>query len=397
MVLMGSLLTRSIFLMSNFTTGEGHMKRFLAIAFVCAFSCCMHAQVVNASVCEILKNPQSFNGKIVRVKGTISAGFDLFVVKGAECGQLINGIWLAYPEGTKAKSGPAAILQLQPARNFAGTVAAIERTPLQLDNNKDFKQFDSLLSTPYKGGGMCLGCGRYAVSATLVGRLDGTVPGLKRDGTGKIVSISGFGNLNAYSARLVLQSVSDVTSQEIDYSKPSVAPKGESSPEADAGAKVAHEFGSSIPLKDQPKRAVDAFGKPGEDNGVMISFGIANEASTKDDLKGQYDSPDGVLFNCTFDGAKLKGDAMGRALAHLGEHIADLRNPEAGIETAGMYQLEYRAWMTTMLSAILTGQKTLMLPGGYVIWNSTWPTTSLNKNTDDALTGFLANEELLAK
>ena len=145
MVLMGSLLTRSIFLMSNFTTGEGHMKRFLAIAFVCAFSCCMHAQVVNASVCEILKNPQSFNGKIVRVKGTISAGFDLFVVKGAECGQLINGIWLAYPEGTKAKSGPAAILQLQPARNFAGTVAAIERTPLQLDNNKDFKQFDSLL------------------------------------------------------------------------------------------------------------------------------------------------------------------------------------------------------------------------------------------------------------
>jgi hypothetical protein len=373
------------------------MKRILSIAFVCAFSCCLHAQVVDTTVCEILKNPQSFNGKIVRVKGAIAAGFDQFIVRGTDCGQQVNGIWLSYPEGTKAKSGPAAILQLQPARNFAGTVAVVDRTPVQLDNNKDFKQFDSLLSTPYKGSGMCLGCGRYAVSATLIGRLDGTVPGLKRDGTGKIVGISGFGNLNAYSARLVLQSVSDVTSHEIDYSKTPIALKGESSPDADAGAKVAREFGSSIPLNDQPKRAVDAFGKEGEDNGVNVGFGVANEASPKAELKGQNDSPDGVLFNCTFDGARLKGDAMGRALAHLGEHIADLRNPEAGIESAGMYQLEYRAWMTTMLSAILTGQKTLMLPGGYVIWNSTWPTANLNRNTDDALTGFLVNEESLTR
>lgn len=395
MVLMGSLLTRSIFLMSNFTTGEGHMKRYLAIAFVCAFSCCMHAQVVDATVCEILKNPPSFNGKIVRVKGTISAGFDQFVVKGAECGQQINGIWLAYPEGTKAKSGPAAILQLQPARNFAGTVTSVERTPVQIDKNKDFKQFDSLLSTPAKISGMCLGCNKYLVSATLVGRLDGAMPGLKRDGTGKIVGISGFGNLNAYSARLVLQSVSDVTSQEIDYAKAS-AIKGEGTSEAAAKAKVDREFGTRSVIQDQAKRAIDAFGKEGDDNGVMVE-GIPNEASARDEAKADHDSPDGVQFNCKFDFDRLKGDLLARAMTHLGEHIADLRNPEAGIETAGMYQLEYRAWMTTMLSAILTGQKTLMLPGGYVIWNSTWPTTSLNKNTDDALTGFLANEELLAK
>jgi hypothetical protein len=372
------------------------MKRALAIIIVLGFSCCLHAQVVDAAVCEILKNPQSFNGKIVRVKGAILAGFDQFVVKGAECGQQINGIWLSYPEGTKAKSGPAAILQLQPARNFAGTVATVERTPVQLDKNKDFKQFDSLLSTPAKVSGNCLGCGRFAVSATLIGRLDGTVPGLKRDGTGKIVGISGFGNLNAYSARLVLQSVSDVTSQEIDYSKTPVVPKGESSPDSDAGARVAREFGYGSVIKDQPKRAIGAFGKEGDDNGVMVE-GIPNEASARDEGKADHDSPDGVQFNCKFNFDRLKGDLMASAMAHLGEHIADLRNPEAGIETAGPYQLEYRAWMTTMLNAIMSGQKTLMLPGGYVIWNSSWPTVSLNKNTDDALTGFLANEALLAK
>jgi hypothetical protein len=373
------------------------MKRPLALAFVCAFSCCLYAQVVDTTACDILKSPQSFNGKIVRVKGTVSAGFYQFVVKAPGCGQHVNAIWLTYPEGTKGKAGPVAILQLQPASNFGGTVAPAERASVQLDKNKDFKQFDSALSSPYKGGPMCLGCVRYEVSATLVGRLDGAVAGIQRDSAGKIVAISGFGNLNAYSARLVLQSVSDVSPREIDYSKAQTATKGEPLSASDAGSKVASEFGPDVPLKDQPKRAVEAFGKEGEDNGVNVGSGVANEVNQKNEWKSQSGSPDGVLFNCTFDGDRLKGDAMGRALAHLGEHIADLRNPETGIEAAGMYQLEYRAWFTTMLGGIQVGQKTLMLPGGYLIWSSAWPTAGLNKNTDDALTSFLANPELLNK
>jgi hypothetical protein len=372
------------------------MRRLIVLFSVFAFSCCLHAQVVDATVCDILKNPQSFNGKIVRVKGTVAAGFDQFVVKGAECGQRVNGIWLSYPEGTKAKSGPAAILQLQPAKNFAGTVAAVNRVPVQLDKNKDFKQFDSLLSMPYKGNGMCLGCVRYEVNATLVGRLDGTVPALSRDSAGKIIAISGFGNLNGYSARLVLQSVSDVTPQEIDYAKTLSAAKGNSPADSEAGTKVAREFGGSIRLQEQPKRAIDAFGKEGDDNGVMLSS-TPNEASAKNDAQGETNSPDGVLLNCRLDFDRLKGDEMGRAMTHLGEHIADLRNPEPGIEAAGPYQLEYRAWLTTALGAIDSGQKTLMLPGGYLIWNSAWPTAELNMRTNDALTSFLTNEEQFAK
>jgi len=34
-----------------------------------------------------------------------------------------------------------------------------------------------------------------------------------------VTGVGGFGNLNRYNARLVLQSVSDVVTQEIDYSK----------------------------------------------------------------------------------------------------------------------------------------------------------------------------------
>jgi hypothetical protein len=383
---------------------KSRMKRLFALASVLAFSCCLHAQAVDTTVCDILKNPQSFNGKIVRVKGTVSAGFDQFVIKGTGCSQHVNGIWLAYPEGTKAKAGPAAVLELQPAKNFTGTVAAVERTPVQLDkNNKDFKQFDSWLSTSNKGDGLCLGCRRYTVTATLVGRLDGVAPGLKRDKAGKIVSISGFGNLNAYSARLVLQSVSDLTSQEIDYSKSAAATKGDvlvDVPGSDAVAnahKVAAAFGSGNPLGDRIELAAAAFPKQGGHNGVVVSFGPPNQALAKDDAKGSSDSPDGVLFNCQLDSNRLRGAALSIAIAYEGTLINDLREPQKAEGRVELYELEYNAWQSAVVGAIGNRLRTFTAPGGYLLWNGAWTTEERTRLVDDGVKGFLANEALLSR
>ena len=208
------------------------MKRFLALAVFCAFALGLHAQVADTTVCDVLKNPTAFDGKIVRIKATVAAGLDQFVLKGPGCGHYVNAIWLSYPEGSKGKAGPADLLQVQMARNFTGTVPAVARTPVTLDKSKDFKQFDSLLSTPHKGAAMFLGCNRYEVTATLVGRLDGVEDaGVRRDAAGKIVGVSGFGNLNGYKARLVLQSVSEVTPQEADYTKSDAITKSDSPPD----------------------------------------------------------------------------------------------------------------------------------------------------------------------
>ena len=230
---------------------------------------------------------------------------------------------------------------------------------------------------------MCLGCTKYEVSATLVGRLDGAVAGLTRDKTGKIVGISGFGNLNAYSARLVLQSVSEVTPQEIDYSK--VASIIKADPTLDSGGskpvaeahKAATAFGPGNPLGNQIERAANAFGKEGDNNGVEIAFGGVNEASARSEQKGERNSPDGVLFNCIFDSSRLKGDALSRAIVHMGQHVADLRSPAAGAENAHLYELEFQAWGTTTFSAIGGRQKTFTLPGGYLVWNADWPKESM--------------------
>jgi hypothetical protein len=391
------------------------MKRSFVVALaIVGLACGLRAQtqpqVMDTTVCDVVKNPAPFDGKIVRIKGLVIAGLDQFAVKDAgdpNCGYPVNAIWLSYPQGTKGKAGPAAILQLQPAKNFSGKYTASTRAAVTLDKSKDFKQFDSLLSQPHqKGADMCLGCMRYQVTATLVGRLDTVADAtVKRDASGKIVGLGGFGNMNAYPARLVLQSVSDVTPKEIDYSKNDDATKGDA-PQAPGGG---NDLGSATsfiqkaagaltasPAKDLAEKAVNAYGKPGEQNGVIVDFGRTNEIPANEGLSTQ-DSPDGVLYNCIFNEDRLQGGALSRAIAHMGTHISELRDPEKGNEDAPAYVLESDAWVVTTVTSLATGQKFLTMPGGYLIWDANWPADQRNDKMQSALTDFLANEMELSR
>lgn len=381
------------------------MTRFFVLLFLfSATATSLSAQTVDASVCDILSNPQSFDGKIVRVKGEIASGFEEFVLRDSSCKQSIDGIWLSYPEGTKAKAGPAALVQLQLARNSSAAVVNPNKSTVKLDKDKNFKEFDSLLSTPYKSGGMCLGCMRYTVAATVVGRLDGVKEaGVVRNTAGKFIGISGYGTLNLYRARLVLQSVSDVSGHEIDYSKTISATKDDAASESSGGDPVAaaHQaaraFSPDSQSAKQVERAADAFGKPGEDNGVEVGFGVANEVTKNDGPQSDQNSPDGLVFNCTFDMGRLKGDGLAHAITHVGTHVADIRENQTSTAGEKAYDLEYRAWRTTVLSAVASKQKTLRLPGGYLVWNSAWAAADRNKLVDEGIDSFLNDWAFLKK
>lgn len=397
------------------------MKHFIVlIGLLLAFECGLHAQAaappilpVDVKVCDVVKNPASFDGKMVRIKGTVVAGFDEFVIKDAtdpNCGYQVNGIWLSYPQGSKAKSGPVAIVTAQPAHNFAGTLKTATRTPVTLDKSKDFKQFDSLLAQPHqKGLDMCLGCARYEVTATLVGRLDTVADAsIKRDASGKIAGFGGFGNMNAYPARLVLESVSDVTPKEIDYSKTDAISKGDSPltppPGSGGGPEIDDPFATAVrlashvaagPAAEQSQKAVAQFPKPKEQNGVSVVYGVGNEVTP--DGQGAKDSPDGVLYNCILNRDHLQGPSMVIALFHVGQHVADLRSPKPGSDGTPFLVNENDAWVVTSIAAIVGGQKFLTLPGAYLFWNTAWTADERQDKMEAALKDFLSNEALLSR
>lgn len=402
------------------------MRKILGLAVLAVVAACAaQAQVVDTTVCAVMKNPTAFDGKMVRIKGTVVTGLDSYTIDDGDCGQNVNTIWLSYPQGAKVKSGPLAMIVLQPAHNFAGTVAAgPARTPVTLTRDKTFKQFDSLLAQPHqKSGSICFGCGRYEVQATLVGRLDAVADAtVRRNPAGKIVSLGGFGNLNGYPARLVLQSVSDITPKEIDYSKtdallpkkggdtdqsemqglpgrqgaPTGVAQGFPTDPMDTAEKLVKMLTPS-PVTTQIEKDMTLLPKGKEQDGVSIGYGSMNEVSPAAETAGAKDSSDGVLYNCTFNRDRLPDPALTMAVLHMGQHVADIRTPPAGNDGAPLYILESNAWAVSATMALAAGERYLVLPGGYLMWDSTWPASDRVSNMMSALNDFLTKEELLTK
>lgn len=373
------------------------MKRLIVIAMVLlipVLAPALSAQVIDTTVCDVLADPESFDGKMIRVKGEVMASFEEFIIKGRGCNDSVNAIWLTYPEGTRGKAGPAALVQMQLSKNNSATTTASSQPPLKVERNKDFNDFDTMFSTAAKTKVICLGCERFVMTATLVGRLDGSKDvGVVRDASGKFVGVHGFGNLNQYHARLVLESVTDLNPRDVDYSKV-VTTKDDSqyAPTGETPMAAAHDIAKSLgtgAAASQVERAAAAFGTEGDDNGVEVGFGAANEVSKKSDGKGEKNSPDGLLFNVTLNTDRLKGDALSMTIAQVGTHIADIRDSNAAYSGASLYDLEDRAWQTTVLSAIGSKHKTLMMPGGNLVWNSSWPPADRNKMIEAAISDYL--------
>jgi len=103
------------------------------------------------------------------------------------------------------------------------------------------------------------------------------------------------------------------------------------------------------------------------------------------------------FINCTFNLNRLEGDAQVRTIIHMGQHISDLRYPAPGNEDAPLYVLEYNAWSLTAADAVSVGQSFMTMPGGYMLWNATWPVEDRNNIMDEALKGYLTNYAVLSR
>jgi hypothetical protein len=361
-----------------------------AVVLMAASSVGASAQAVDVKVCDVVNHPKDYDGKTVRVTGVVQADFDSFIMRGDTCS---SSLWLSYPAGTKAKSGPAAIVTMQLASNATGTTGST-RPAVTLDRSKDFETFDMLLSQRPKTPGMCLACTKNDVKATITGRLDGTDnPGLARDKSGAMTGLDGFGNMNQYGARLVIESVANVSAQEIDYSKTSKVDGDNQGSNAKDYMALIPKAEAAFPKGSDPVVAIDkaiaALGKPGEDNGVTVAFGDVGNVPDGEGTKGTKASPDGLLLTVRMDMDRLKGDAAARAIAHQGSEVEQLREKEV----AGAQQMELAAWQIVLDVTIGSRQKTLTLPGGILLWNDAWTAADKNSNATAALRQYVVDRE----
>ena len=162
---------------------------------------------IKTTLCGLIQNPDQFNGKMVTVRGQIEIDFEDFGLATRECHERkADGIWLEYGRGPKN----------QPTVWCCGDLTPVD--PLRLVQNGEFKRFHRFITarlTDCDG----YGCNRYAVTATLTGRLDSVATVLCPDGKSRCPEKGGFGHFGGSSVRLMIRSVANVTANPVDRSK----------------------------------------------------------------------------------------------------------------------------------------------------------------------------------
>ncbi len=362
----------------------------LALAFIAVVRAHAQAAIVEATPCDVLSRPVDFNGKTVRVSGTVQTGLDDFVLRAPGCSgtplSSPQAIWIDYPRGAHGKAGPAMRIALA----VSGTAAPVPPAAV-LVRSPDFERFDAALSAPLPARGLCLGCAKTAVTATLVGRID-AVPVARIVRTGaRYSSAAGFGTLNRYRARLVLESVSNVTEKSNDFQPASAELEAVRHTLSGDPFKIANRlpeaFLNGTAVYGQVRRAAVVYGAPGaEPSGIMVSYGPPNEDTEAEDLAAAASAPGGLLIHVTLDRARLPMDALVYAVFYAGAIAADLREPG---EPSAHLQLEQHALETTLLAAVAGHAKNLVLPSAAVLWNDEWAPADRQRLSDVAITRFL--------
>ena len=148
---------------------------------------------IATSLCDVLRSPADYDGKIVRVRGTVVAGFEIFAVRdpvSADC-----RVSLEY-----AGAGPVA------STSLGALTPRIDRPAIELRRNVDLSRFQHALTAemyPRNRDVGCSPCLRYEVTASLTGRIDAAV------------EPQGFGHMNMFPVQLVLASVADVSARDL--------------------------------------------------------------------------------------------------------------------------------------------------------------------------------------
>lgn len=154
------------------------------------------SEPIKATLCDVVKEPGRFNGKIVELRATIRTSFEVSLLVDNTCGAQI---WFTVDT-----------IQMGIGKSPQPNGPAVRRK-----QDEAFRKMQKYLNKqPKDGRSSCIHCPWYQVTVTAIGRFDHIV----RDPTVPNFKWQGFGHLNFYESQLVLQSVKDVEAKRIDPS-----------------------------------------------------------------------------------------------------------------------------------------------------------------------------------
>jgi hypothetical protein len=152
---------------------------------------------ITTTVCEVFTDSPRFDNKFVRLRAVFFAGFEAVELFDKSCAT--EHLWFEY--GSEELNAPEG------------------RLPVYLVRDSQWARFRELSLkewVPASPSVLCVGCSLYRITATFVGRLD-IVPlrAVQNSKGEKIAFGGGFGHLNSYQARFVMQSVSEIEPEDI--------------------------------------------------------------------------------------------------------------------------------------------------------------------------------------
>ncbi len=173
---------------------------FLTAIVLCLFAQSISAQVVpeEVSFCQLAKSPEEFDGKTIRVRGTLSVNFEDFTLYARDC-KTNQWIWLTFGGDV-----PGIVVSMA-NDNFRkpGKDLEVNGVSYGIKKDENFRRLYALIAAR-RGEKPA-----YTVTATLTGAF---LAGQEtKAGDGKTTSFSGYGHLGCCSL-LVITQVSDVSS-----------------------------------------------------------------------------------------------------------------------------------------------------------------------------------------
>lgn len=150
------------------------------------------------SLCYLVNHPKTFDGKAIRVRGTLSVNFEDFTLRTEEC-KTDQWIWLTFGGDVP---GIVVSMANDNARK-AGQDLQIDGVSYGIKKDKNFRRLYALIAAR-RGEKPA-----YSVTATLTGTFLASQETKLADG--KTASFSGYGHLGCCSLLLITQ-VSDVSS-----------------------------------------------------------------------------------------------------------------------------------------------------------------------------------------